>query len=80
MSEIRVDFKFEIGDLVVHVSATKGRERRFVVLERLAQECTSGVQRHYMIRAGGNILYDPVVSGSCQVHEIELLPAPPDAP
>ena len=52
MSSLTVEFAFEIGDLVYFKSATHdigNTPVKFVVYERLAQECHGGVQRLYRV-------------------------------
>jgi len=52
MSEITVNFEFELGDMVYFKSAQHSlgkRPLRFVVYERLAQQCHGGIQRLYKL-------------------------------
>lgn len=61
-----MDFKFKIGDIVYmrhsmadafsHADFGDGRfPRSLIILERIAQECPGGIQRHYLVAddAGG---------------------------
>ncbi len=74
------DFKYQIGDMVIHKSHEGDAfPIRWVVTERIAQECPGGVQLKY--RCNGS-----VHSGSAHqisaslveavMLEVELLPAP----
>ena len=51
-SEVRATFEFEIGELVYIRSANhaKGvRPRRFIILERIVQQCCGGIQLFYLL-------------------------------
>lgn len=52
MSGFEVDFEFEIGELVFVKSALHAdgvRPKYFVIIERLAQQCSGGIQRLYKL-------------------------------
>ena len=52
MSELKAEMKFEVGDFVYFRNASHHIEalpKRFVVTERLVQECHGGVQRLYKL-------------------------------
>lgn len=71
MSKIEVEFAFEIGDFVYFKSAPHfdwKNPRKFVVVERLAQQCHGGIQRMY--RLGG--LVDDASRTLMNVSETEL--------
>lgn len=77
-------FKFKIGQFVQHVGklthAKKGRDFgwaigaapvRFLVVERVLQECPGGIQRHYTCRA---VFADGHIKDSLfQMNEVELI-------
>lgn len=54
-----VGFKFKIGEIVYHrlrhsseFNPEKEKKTPILILERVAQECHGGVQKHYMCRLG----------------------------
>ena len=52
MSSITVDFKFEIEEVVyikTALHAMDNRPNRYIVQERIAQQCHGGVQRMYKL-------------------------------
>jgi hypothetical protein len=52
MSQVTVDFEFEIGDLLYFRDAENSLDkhpRAFLVYERIAQECHGGIQRFYKL-------------------------------
>lgn len=56
MSSITVDFEFEIGDIVYFKDHDHDATRipyKYVVFERIAQECHGGVQRLYRLCGHG---------------------------
>ncbi|KKK72843.1 hypothetical protein LCGC14_2899840 [marine sediment metagenome] len=57
MKTVKVDFKFEIGDIVEPYIAGYGR--RYMILERIFQECIGGYQIHYQVR---NMIWDLIFS------------------
>lgn len=53
---LSAEFEFEIGDVVMHRHAglqDYGNPEKFVVLERLIQQCHGGIQTQYLVRAIG---------------------------
>ena len=49
---LTVEFAFDIGEMVYCKAAAHRRDsfpRRFIILERLAQQCPGGVQLHYKL-------------------------------
>jgi hypothetical protein len=52
-NEAASKFKFDIGAVLEHTSATNKGHRgptRFVVIERVLIQCHGGIQRHYACR------------------------------
>lgn len=52
MSQITVEFEFEIGEIVFFKAADHNsavRPRTYQIMERLAQECHGGIQRAYVL-------------------------------
>ena len=67
MKTVKVDFKFEIGDIVEPYIAEYGR--KYMILERIFQECIGGYQIHYQVR---NMIDMAVNQGLKHVHEYEI--------
>ena len=66
MKAVRVEFKFEIGDIVT--SILDSNERKYLVAERMFQECPGGAQKIYRVRNFSAMVTD----GYLQVNEIEM--------
>ncbi len=83
MSLLVKEFKYELGDLVVHVTDThRTSPTRFIVIKRIAQECPGGIQEKYLLRTSGGTswaLTGAALSARHEALEIELVPAPPVA-
>lgn len=60
-----VEFKFEVGQIVKH----RLGDFRAVIIERMACECSGGVQNFYRLRYRGD---DRLVTELTTLHEIEL--------
>ena len=53
MDQFTTNFQFEIGELVYMKTARHDAEntpRKFMIIERLAQQCPNGVQLHYKLQ------------------------------
>ena len=62
-SSLTVEFQFEIGDIVYYRSARNDRDsvpRRFLVMERFAQQCHGGTQILYKLDADPHALIPEV--------------------
>lgn len=84
-------FKFKIGELLCHVGNKMAAKpapgkydyprrelARFIVLERLMQQCPGGVQLHYAVRF---VTEEGHVCGeNFRLNEIEVRAAPVDIP
>ena len=65
MSKLEVAFKFEVGDLVYATTSledmrnTLGSPRAMIIQERVAQQCSGGVQLHYIVSNTGTPIKAP---------------------
>lgn len=67
MKTVKIDFKFEIGDVVTSC-ITQSTNRPYLVVERLYRECSGGGQKIYSIRNFTAMVTDTYMT----VNEIEM--------
>ena len=67
MKTVKVDFKFEIGDIITSI-IVQGMDRQYLVVERIYRECPGGGQKSYQVRNFGAITADTFL----HVNEIEM--------
>lgn len=67
MKTVKVDFKFEIGDMITSI-IVQGMDRQYLVVERIYRECPGGGQKSYQVRNFGAITADAFL----HVNEIEM--------
>jgi hypothetical protein len=74
--EDAMEFLFKPGDFVTTaVEADNDKPPRFMVLERLTQECIGGIQRYYDVRT---FLHEAGISrqSSLRLHDFEVVAYP----
>lgn len=72
MSKLEVNFAFEIGDLVYIKSASHRMDcvpKRYVVYERIAQQCHGGVQLLYKITSFDGTFPEVVLTKELPAYE-----------
>ena len=70
-----MDYRFNLGDILVHKAAPESSGVRLFVVARGSAECPGGTQREYHCRQvyDGGVLVEKLVL----CNEVELMPAPP---
>ena len=75
-----IGFKFKVGDIVYHRLKTKKEFKEgenktpLLIVERLAQECSGGIQLQYRVRVGVSshtVSFDPQYLATVQEIEVE---------
>ena len=67
METVKVDFKFEIGDIITSI-IVQGMDRQYLVVERIYRECPGGGQKSYQVRNFSSMVTDTYL----HVNEIEM--------
>lgn len=68
MSSITVQFQFEIGDIVYFRQSPNNMDNipnRFLVTERLAQQCHGGIQMLYRLHDRDALIPEVAIRGDC---------------
>lgn len=72
MTEITVDFEFELHEIVYLKHAEYSRNMkpvRHIIIERSAVECHGGVQKMYRLLDGQRLIPEPILTKSLPIPE-----------